>query len=145
MEIRDLPAFHASLNAVATVLLTAAYIAIRRGAVRVHRTLMLTASAVSIAFLTSYLIYHRAVGSIRFTHEGWPKTLYLGILAPHIVLAATLVPLIVLTLRHALRDDRERHRRLARITWPIWMFVSITGVLVYLMLYRWFPSAELAG
>ena len=143
MDLRDLPALNAALNTVATVLLVLAFAAIRRGDVPRHKKLMLSATGVSGLFLISYLIYHYGVGSVRFTHEGLARTVYFAILIPHVILAAVQVPLIIAVLTFALRGTFDKHRRVARIAWPIWMFVSITGVLVYLMLYQWFPSAEL--
>lgn len=145
MDVRDLPALNAALNSVASVLLVLAFVAIKRGEKERHKTLMLAATGVSAAFLTSYLIYHEAVGSVPFTAEGLPRTIYFAILIPHVILAAVQVPLILATLWFALRGTFEKHRRVAKFTWPVWMFVSVTGVLVYMMLYQWFPSAELAA
>lgn len=144
MDGRDLPTLNAILNSIATVLLVLAFVAIKRRDIERHKKLMLAATGVSAAFLTSYLIYHFGVGSVRFTHEGVARTVYFAILIPHVILATVQVPLILATLWFALRGTFDRHRKVARITWPIWMFVSVTGVLVYLMLYQWFPSAELA-
>lgn len=144
MDGRDLPTLNAILNSIATVLLVIAFVAIKRGDVQRHKRFMLAATAVSAAFLTSYLIYHFGVGSVRFTHEGIARTVYFTILVPHVILATVQVPLILATLWFALRGTFDRHRKVARVTWPIWMFVSVTGVLVYMMLYQWFPSAELA-
>lgn len=145
MDVRDLPALNAALNSVATVLLVLAFVAIKRGQKARHKALMLAATGVSAAFLTSYLIYHEAVGSVPFTAGGVARTVYFAILIPHVVLAAVQVPLILATLWFALRGTFDRHRRIARVTWPVWMFVSVTGVLVYLMLYQWFPSTALSG
>lgn len=144
MDVRDLPALNALLNSISTVLLVLAFVAIKQRRVVRHQRLMLGATFVSAVFLTSYLVYHEAVGSIPFTHEGIARTVYFAILVPHIILAAVQVPLILAVLTFALRGSFVRHRRFARITWPIWMFVSVTGVLVYLMLYVWFPSSALA-
>lgn len=143
MDVRDLPALNALLNSVGTVLLVLAFIAIKRGQVERHKRLMLSATCVSAVFLTSYLVYHEAVGSVAFTHQGLARTVYFAILVPHVILAAVQVPLVVVVLTLALRGSFARHKKFARVTWPIWMFVSVTGVLVYLMLYVWFPSAEL--
>lgn len=140
------PAFHAVCNGTALVLLLLGWAAIkRRGpwarraapAERAHVACMLAAVAVSAVFLASYLDYHRRVGSVAFPGTGWRRTLYLVVLAPHVVLAALQVPLIVATLVAAQRARWVAHRRLARITWPIWVFVSVSGVAVYLMLYVW--------
>jgi uncharacterized membrane protein YozB (DUF420 family) len=138
MTVQDLPTLNAGLNSVAAFFLLWGYVAIKRGNKDLHRRLMQTALAVSAAFLTSYLIYHYHVPSKRFPDLGWIKTLYLFILIPHIILAAVMVPMILKTFWHAYRQEWEKHRKIARITFPIWMYVSITGVIVYLMLYRWF-------
>ena len=103
---------------------------------------MTAALTVSAAFLASYLVYHYRVGSVKFTHEGLVRAVYFFILVTHIVLAAVNLPMIILTVVPALRRRFDRHRKLARWTWPIWMYVSVTGVLVYAMLYHWFPPAE---
>ena len=136
MQITDLPALNATLNGCSFVLLLAAGHAIRSGNERRHRALMLTATGVSVLFLISYLTYHYQHGSTKFTGTGLIRGVYFTILISHTILAATLVPLVVTTLTLALRGRRERHRRLARITWPIWLYVSATGVLIYLMLYQ---------
>lgn len=131
------PDLHALLNGTAAVLLAAGWAAIRgRGpwrapAPRAHRNLMLAALAVSAAFLASYLDYHARVGSVPFWGAGWLRGLYLAILVPHVLLAAVQVPLILLTLTHALRGRLERHRRLARWTLPVWLWVSLSGVAVW--------------
>ncbi len=100
---------------------------------------MIAALCVSTVFLTSYLVYHALHGSTRFTHDGPAKYIYFSILITHVILAAAVVPLVFITFYRALRSQFERHRRIARWTWPIWMYVSVTGVLVYMMLYQWFP------
>jgi uncharacterized membrane protein YozB (DUF420 family) len=135
MSVTDLPTVNALLNACATVLLTAAYVQIRRGHVETHRRLMLAAFVTSILFLMSYLVYHAEVGSVPFQGTGLWRTVYFSILIPHIVLAAVVPPLAVVTLLRGLKRQDERHRRIARITLPVWLFVSVTGVLVYVMLY----------
>jgi uncharacterized membrane protein YozB (DUF420 family) len=132
--VAALPDLNAALNAAAFVLVSAGLIAIKRGAERLHQVLMLSAVAVSAAFLTSYLIYHYQVGSVRYQGTGAMRALYLAILVSHIVLAVVQVPLILATVVLAYRN-RARHRRLAKITAPIWLYVSITGVIVYAMLY----------
>ncbi|MCL6481350.1 MAG: DUF420 domain-containing protein [Firmicutes bacterium] len=135
---------HASLNALlngaAFVLLLAGYTQIRRGRVQAHRMCMLSAFGVSTAFLLSYSIYHFRAGSVPFTASGWIRPVYFAILISHIVLAAGIVPLALLTLRRGLRGDYPRHKRLARITLPLWLYVSITGILIYLLLYHIYPS-----
>ena len=139
MEISDLPAFNAFLNFLATIFLMLGYysIKIQKNEKR-HKQFMCTALAISAAFLVSYLIYHYHAGSKKFPDLGWIKTVYLCILFPHIVLAAVMVPMILMTFFHAFRDNREKHKRIAKITFPIWMYVSVTGVIIYFMLYQWF-------
>ena len=136
MDIHDLPALNATLNGTSAILLTTGYVLIRNGRKDAHRAVMLTAFGVSIAFLISYLIYHSQVGSVHYPHEGVLRTIYLTILATHTVLAATVPVLAILTLRRALKGEFQRHRKLARWTLPIWLYVSVTGVVVYLMLYQ---------
>lgn len=138
MTIQDLPTLNASLNSVATVLLFSGYIAIKKGKRDLHRNIMVAALVVSAFFLTSYLIYHYHVPSKKFPDLGWIKTVYLIILIPHIILAAAMVPMILKTFWHAFRGEWEKHKKIAKITFPIWMYVSVTGVIVYFMLYRWF-------
>jgi len=138
MTITDLPTLNASLNALATVLLASGYIAIRRQQKVLHQRLMTAALVVSALFLASYLVYHYHAGSKAFPDLGWIKTVYLLILFPHIVLAAVMVPMILKTFWHAYRQEWERHKKITRPTFFIWMYVSITGVIIYLMLYRWF-------
>jgi len=136
VTLRDLPALNAALNAAAAVTLLVGYGLIRRGNWRAHRAAMITALVLSSAFLTSYLIYHAQVGSVRFQGHGWVRTLYLTILATHTVLAATVPVLAIITLSRALRRRFDRHKAIARFTLPIWLYVSVTGVVVYWMLYR---------
>ncbi len=146
----DLPPTNATLNGVATVLLVAGWICVRNDRKRAHAGLMIAALIVSAAFLTCYLTYHFALhrhagdASIRFTHQGAVvRPLYFVILITHVILAAVNLPLVLLTVIPAARGRFDRHRRIARWTLPIWLYVSITGVLVYLMLYCWFPSEML--
>ncbi|HET9769231.1 MAG TPA: DUF420 domain-containing protein [Thermoanaerobaculia bacterium] len=136
MTLRDLPALNAVLNAAAAVALLTGFWLIRRGRWRAHRAAMITALVLSSAFLTSYLVYHAQVGSVRFQGQGWVRTLYLSILATHTVLAAAVPVLAIVTLTRALRRRFDRHRAIARWTLPIWLYVSVTGVVVYWMLYR---------
>ena len=136
MEITDLPTVNACLNSISTLLLTAGYLFIRRGQVQRHRVAMAGAFVTSCVFLTSYLIYHSQAGSVPFTKQGWVRPVYFAILISHIILAAAIVPLALVTLYHAWRERFDKHRRIARWTWPIWMYVSITGVAIYLMLYQ---------
>ena len=138
MTLQDLPTLNASLISIAGFLLLFGYIAIKQGKKELHKKLMISALGVSAAFLTSYLIYHFNVPSKKFPDLGWIKTVYLLILVPHIILAALMVPMILKTFWHAFRGEWEKHKKIAKITFPIWMYVSVTGVLVYLMLYQWF-------
>lgn len=136
ISVTDLPAVNAALNATSAVLLTAGYLAIRRRRINLHRACMLSALGVSVLFLTSYLFYHYHTGSTAFAGEGWVRPVYFAILIPHTILAATIVPLALVTVYRALRRDFARHRRIARFTLPVWLYVSVTGIVVYLMLYR---------
>jgi uncharacterized membrane protein YozB (DUF420 family) len=136
MSFRDLPTLNAILNGAAAVLLVTGYILIRRKKVESHRKAMWSAFLMSALFLVSYLVYHYQVGSVRFQKTGAIRTVYLSILLTHTVLAAAVPPLAILTLRRGIRGDYERHRRIARWTLPIWLYVSVTGVVVYWMLYR---------
>ncbi|HZO80204.1 MAG TPA: DUF420 domain-containing protein [Candidatus Binataceae bacterium] len=129
----------AILNATAAALLVGGFIAIRRRRVHAHRAFMLSAFAVSIAFLISYCIYHYHVGDVRFGGQGWARPVYFTILISHISLAAVIVPLVLITLARALRGRFARHRAIARWTLPLWIYVSITGVIVYLMLFQLYP------
>lgn len=136
MDLRDLPTLNALLNATSAVLLVCGYRLIRRRRLQAHRGVMLAAFSVSVLFLVSYLIYHFQVGSVRFQGTGPIRAVYLGILLTHTVLAALVPPLAILTLRRGLKADYAPHRRLARWTLPAWLYVSVTGVVVYWMLYR---------
>jgi uncharacterized membrane protein YozB (DUF420 family) len=136
MTLADLPALNASLNATAAVLLVAGYFLIRAGRVRAHRAVMISACAVSTLFLTSYVIYHANIGSRPFPGRGPVRSIYFTILISHVLLAASVPPLALITLSRGLRSHFDRHVRIARWTLPIWLYVSVTGVIVYLMLYR---------
>ena len=136
MTVRDLPTLNAALNALAAGFLIWGFVLIRTGRREAHRRAMLAAVTCSAVFLVSYLAYHAEVGSVRFARTGPIRTVYLTILLTHTVLAAAILPLVLVTLRRAQRGDFARHRRLARITFPLWAYVSITGVVVYWMLYR---------
>ena len=136
MTVSDLPALNACLNASSALLLATGYVLIRRGRRDAHKRVMLAALACSALFLTSYLVYHAQVGSVRFRGQGPIRTVYFTILLTHTVLAVAIVPLVVMTLVPALRARFDRHRRLARITLPLWGYVSVTGVVIYWMLYR---------
>jgi putative membrane protein len=131
-----LPELNALLNGSSAVLLIAGYGFIRRGRVAAHRACMLTAFGLSAAFLASYLYYHLHAGVVRFAGRGWIRVVYFSILVPHTICAAIILPLALVTLFFALRARFDRHKRIARWTLPIWLFVSITGVVIYWMLYR---------
>jgi uncharacterized membrane protein YozB (DUF420 family) len=136
VEVRDLPAVNAVLNATAAVLIFLGWRAIRGGRRERHRRLMIAALGCSTLFLASYLVYHAQVGSVRFARTGAVRTVYLGILLTHTVLAAAIVPLIATTVWRAARGSFAAHRRIARVTLPLWGYVSVTGVVIYWMLYR---------
>lgn len=135
------PLFHGSLNALVSVLLTAGWVLIKRKNVAAHKACMVIATVASAIFLTSYVMYHVNIGAntTKFTHEGFVRYLYFFILIPHVILAAVTLPMIIKTLWHAHKGQLDKHRRLARWTMPLWLYVAVTGVLVYLMLYVWFP------
>jgi uncharacterized membrane protein YozB (DUF420 family) len=135
--IHWLPSINATLNALSAILLVWAYVLIRRRQIEQHRRVMLTAFGTSCLFLVCYLVYHAQVGSVKFGHEGETlRTVYLGILLTHTVLAAAVPVLAIITLRRGLGGRFELHRRIARWTLPIWLYVSVTGVVVYVMLYH---------
>ena len=136
MDYRALPAINASLNALSAVLLVTGYILIRNRQREAHKYAMLAAFSVSVLFLISYLVYHYQVGSVRFPRTGTIRTVYLSILLTHIVLAAAVPVLSILTLTRAFQRRFPAHRKIARWTFPIWLYVSLTGVVVYWMLYR---------
>jgi uncharacterized membrane protein YozB (DUF420 family) len=136
VDVTALPTLNACLNSIATVLLVVGYDRIRRRRIAAHRACMLSAFAVSVLFLVSYVIYHYNVGSVPFPGTGIVRTLYLLMLFTHIVLAAVVPFLAIATLYLAFRGNFERHRRLARWTLPIWLYVSVTGVLIYVVLYH---------
>lgn len=135
MSLADLPALNALLNAVAAVLLGIGWVLIRRKRIRLHRRVMISAFSVSVLFLISYLTYHAKFGAKHYTGQGPIRVVYFAILLTHTVLAAAIVPLALITLSRALSARFDRHRAIARWTLPIWMYVSVTGVVVYLMLY----------
>ncbi len=132
------PVINASLNGTSTVLLVTGRWLIGQRRIAAHRLVMLTAVVTSSLFLISYLYYHYHVGSVRFQGTGWSRPLYFTILISHVVLAAAIVPLVIITLTRALRERFDKHRAIARWTFPLWLYVSVTGVLVYFMLYKWF-------
>jgi uncharacterized membrane protein YozB (DUF420 family) len=136
LAIEDLPALNATLNAIAAALLVGGYIMIRRGRIAAHKRFMLSAFATSALFLASYLVYHYNIGSRPFTGQGPIRVVYFTILITHVVLAAAILPMALITLNYALRARFERHVPIARWTLPVWLYVSVTGVVVYWMLYR---------
>jgi putative membrane protein len=145
LKITDLPAINASLNLISTVFLSAGWYFIRRGHWRRHVACMIPALISSTLFLVGYIVYHAHVGerSTSFTAHGIIRPIYFTMLISHIILAAATLPLVIVTLVPVFRRRWDRHRRIARWTMPIWLYVSVTGVLVYLMLYKWFPPVTL--
>jgi len=136
MTVHSLPAINASLNALSGVLLVIGYALMRARRIDLHRRVMLAAFITSSLFLVCYLVYHAQVGSVRFTREGFVRPLYFTILISHVTLAAAVLPLAIVTLTRGLKGRYPRHRAIARWTFPIWLYVSITGVLVYVLLYQ---------
>ncbi len=148
MTISDFPAINASLNGTSAVLLGFGFYFIRRKQVPAHKRCMIAAFVVSAIFLGCYVSYHYLLfhryhqGPTRFTGQGWVRPLYFSILLTHTILAMVIVPMILVTLYKALRGRFESHRRIARWTWPLWLYVSVTGVVVYWMLYHLYPAAR---
>ncbi len=138
-DVSALPALNAFLNGTSAVLLTVGYLCIRRKKVTAHKTCMLTAFGVSSLFLVSYLIYHYQVGSMPFPGQGWIRSVYFTLLISHIILAACIVPLALTTIYRAWNEQFDKHMSIARWTLPLWLYVSVTGVIVYLMLYQLYP------
>lgn len=140
MSIRMLPTLNAILNATSGILVVVGYLMIRRRKINAHRACMIAAVAVSILFLISYVFYHYHAGATRFAGTGWVRPVYFVILVSHTILAVVIVPFVIVTFRRAFRGEFARHMSIARWTFPLWLYVSVTGVIVYLMLYHWFPS-----
>jgi uncharacterized membrane protein YozB (DUF420 family) len=138
MTIYDLSSVNALLNFVSFILLVLGYREIKSGRKEKHKRYMLSAASCSVLFLVSYLVYHYFVGSVKFQGEGWSRPFYFTILLTHTVLAAALAPMAILTLYRGLTGNFELHKKIAKITFPVWTYVSVTGVLVYLMLYHIF-------
>jgi uncharacterized membrane protein YozB (DUF420 family) len=136
IDYTALPALNASLNALSTIFLVVGWRFIRRGEMRRHRLCMIAALVTSALFLTSYLVYHANVGSVPFPGQGAIRYVYFAILITHVILAALILPLALVTLSRALAKRFDRHRKIARITLPIWLYVSVTGVVIYVMVYR---------
>jgi len=135
-----LPHFNALLNASSFVLLSSGYFFIRRGRVHAHRNCQISALTASVLFLISYVVYHQHHGVTKFAGQGIARPVYFVILGTHTFLAVAIVPLVIITVRRALRGDFLRHKAIARWTLPLWLYVSVTGVVVYLMLYHLYPS-----
>ena len=148
MNIYVLPAINASLNGLSAAFLTAGFIFIRQKKIIAHRNCMISAFCVSVIFLICYISYHSYLalvlhrGPTRFLTPSWFRPIYLAILLTHTILAMVIVPMVLITINRALRERFDAHKRIARWTWPIWMYVSVTGVLVYLLLYQIFPQSS---
>jgi putative membrane protein len=142
ITVSDLPTLNALLNSTSFVLLLLARRAIRHGRVDQHKRLMIGVFIVSVTFLSSYLVYHYGHGSQAFQGEGWVRLAYFAILISHTVLATAIVPMAIITLRRGLRRDDARHKAIARWTYPIWLYVSVTGVMIYIMLYQVYPPGR---
>jgi len=148
MSFTDLPAVNAGLNSLATVLLTAGFIFIKRGNKIAHRNCMIAALLTSLVFLVCYLTYHYKMKQVygeahtRFLEPAWFRPIYLVILLTHLVGAIAIVPLVLVTTTRAFKERFESHKKIARWTWPVWMYVSITGVVIYFLLYQIFPQTK---
>ena len=148
MTLLDLPAVNGSLNGLSTLFLTAGYIFIKKKNQQAHRNCMIAAFATSTLFLICYITYHTYVGYVlhrgptRFVDPAWFRPIYLGILLTHTVLAVVIVPMVLITLSRGLKARFAQHKKIARWTWPLWMYVSVTGVLIYLLLYQIFPQHQ---
>jgi uncharacterized membrane protein YozB (DUF420 family) len=140
MDVSSLPAVNATLNGTTTVLLIIGRALIAKKQVTAHRRVMIAAVSTSALFLISYLTYHAQAGSVRFQGQGWVRPVYFAILLTHTVLAAAIVPMVLVTLARGLRGNFDRHRAIARWTYPVWLYVSVTGVVIYVMLYHLYRS-----
>jgi len=140
MTVEQLPAVNASLNGLATILLLLGFYLIKTGRREAHKICMIAAFCTSTVFLACYLYYHYHVGATRFTDPAWFKPFYFALLIPHVILAVVMLPFIFKALWHAYKGDFERHKKTVKWAWPMWLFVSITGVMVYLILYQIFPQ-----
>jgi putative membrane protein len=136
MGVHDLPTLNAIFNSVAAILLLLGFIKIKQHKPNVHKKFMLAALVASALFLTTYLIYHQAVGSVPYPYHNWTRPLYFAILIPHVVLAGVMVPFIIAAVVYAYRGKFDKHTRITKYLWWVWMFVSVSGVTIYLMLYR---------
>ncbi len=135
MSIQDLPTINASLNLLSTIFLLLGYINVKRGNRDTHKRFMVSALVSSAVFLICYLFYHSQVGSVPYPHHDWTRPLYFAVLIPHIILAAVMSPFILIAVWFAFREKFEKHRKIVRWLWPVWMYVSVSGVVIYLMLY----------
>lgn len=142
MTVTDLPLINACLNATSAILLTAGFIHIKRGRKIAHRNCMIAAFCTSTIFLACYLYYHYYAKRTVFLDPQWFRPIYLAILLTHTILAVAVVPMVFMTFSRALKQNYELHKKIARWTWPIWMYVSVTGVIIYLILYQIFPQAR---
>lgn len=144
MTVHDIPAFNATFNGIAGVFLAFGYYFIKRGKRIAHRNCMIAAVCSSLLFLTGYVTYHIVLhgGVTRFLNPPWFRPIYLTILVTHLILAIAIVPMIIITLSRALRERFDKHKKIARWTWPLWMYVSVTGVLIYVLLYIKFPQHQ---
>jgi len=141
MTVHDLPAVNATLNGLSAVFLTLGFVFIKRGNQAAHRNCMVAAFATSVVFLGCYLTYHALVKTVtHFVDPAWFRPVYLAILLTHTILAVVIVPLILVTLHRARKQQFDAHKKIARWTWPLWLYVSVTGVVIYLLLYRIFPQ-----
>jgi uncharacterized membrane protein YozB (DUF420 family) len=140
MSLSDLPAVNASLNAMSAMLLAVGFVLIRRGRQAAHRNFMVAAIVCSVLFLTCYVIYHLHAGRTVFKDPAWFRPIYLTLLLTHTTLAVVIIPMIIITASRAARRRFDLHKKIARWTWPIWMYVSVTGVVIYFLLYQIFPQ-----
>lgn len=140
MSIDNLPTINACLNTLSAIFLTLGFIHIKAGRREAHRNMMVAALTTSALFLVCYLVYHYFAKATIFTEPLWFRPYYLGLLASHVILAIVIVPLVIISVVHAAKGRFEKHKKVARWTWPLWMYVSVTGVLVYLILYHIFPQ-----
>lgn len=144
MTLTDLPALNAALNGCSAICLITGFVLIRRGNRKGHRNCMIAAMTASVLFLISYIYYHLHAGRTVFRDPAWFRSIYLTLLLTHTVLAVTILPLVAVTASRAFREQFDRHKRIARWTWPLWMYVSVTGVLIYFLLYQVFPQVAVA-
>ncbi len=135
MSVQDFPTINASLNLLSTIFLLLGYINVKRGNKNTHKKFMVSALVSSAVFLICYLFYHSQVGSVPYPHHDWTRPVYFTVLIPHIILAAVMFPFILMAVWFAFREQFEKHRKIVRWLWPVWMYVSVSGVVIYLMLY----------